>query len=94
MFRNIIRKSLRLKSKILEMERRHGKNQSKDFTYYSGFDLGYLKGQISILEEIMSEDEFNEFLEKEKLLINSFNNSTLRKLKRNKRSKSCYDYED
>ena len=94
---NLIRKSLRKKSKILETERRHGKNPQHNFTYHGGFDLGYLKGQISIIEEIMSEDEYNEFLEKEKLLINSFNNSNMRKLKRlqiNKISKGCYDYED
>ena len=81
---NLIRKSLRKKSKILEMERRHGKNPQHNFTYHGGFDLGYLKGQISIIEEIMSDDEFNEFLEKEKLLIGSFNNSRIRKIKREK----------
>ena len=84
MFRNIVRKALRIKFKILEMERRHGKNAHHNFTYYGGFNLGYLKGQISIIEEIMSDDEFNEFLEKEKLLISSFNNSRIRKIKREK----------
>ena len=83
---NLIRKALRIKGKILEMERRHGKNPHHNFTYHGGFDLGYLKGQISIIEEIMSEDEFNEFLEKEKLLISSFNNSRIRKIKRLKRN--------
>ena len=82
--KNLIRKALRIKGKILEMERRHGKNPHHNFTYYGGFDLGYLKGQISIIEEIMSEDEFNKFLEKEKLLISSFNNSRIRKIKREK----------
>ena len=82
--KNLIRKALRIKGKILEMERRHGKNPHHNFTYYGGFDLGYLKGQISIIEEIMSEDEFSEFLEKEKLLISSFNNSRIRKIKREK----------
>ena len=79
---NLIRKALRIKGKILETERRHGKNPHHNFTYHGGFDLGYLKGQISILEEVMSEEEFQEFLEKEKNLINSFNNSVLRKIKR------------
>lgn len=73
MFRDIVRQGLRIKGKILEMERRHGKNPTEKFTYWGGFDLGYLKGQLSILEDVMSEDEFEEFLEKEKLLINSFN---------------------
>ena len=82
--KNLIRKALRIKGKILETERRHGKNLHHNFTYHSGFDLGYLKGQISIIEEIMSEDEFNKFLEKEKLLISSFNNSRIRKIKREK----------
>ena len=79
---NLIRKALRIKGKILEMERRHGKNPHYNFSYHAGFDLGYLRGQISILEEVMSEEEFQEFLEKEKNLINSFNNSVLRKIKR------------
>ena len=84
--KNLIRKALRIKGKMLEMERRHCKNPHHNFTYHGGFDLGYLKGQISILEEVMTEDEFEEFLEKEKSLISSFNNSTLRKLKRLKRN--------
>ena len=98
---NLIRKALRIKGKILEMERRHGKNPHHNFTHHGKFDLGYLKGQISIIEEIMSEDEFNVFLEKEKKLISSFNNSTLRKLKRLKRNekqkrwnKEYLEYED
>lgn len=92
---NLIRRALRIKSKILEIERRHGKNPHHNFTYWGGFDLGYLKGQLSILEDVMSEDKFEEFLEKEKLLIHSFNNSTLRKLKRDKRNeKQKRWYED
>lgn len=83
---NLIRRALRIKSKILETERRHGKNPHHNFSYHGGFYLGYLKGQISILEDVMSEDEFEEFLEKEKSLIQSFNNSTLRKIKRDKRN--------
>ena len=75
MFRNIVRKALRIKFKILETERSHGKNPHHNFTYHGGFDLGYLKGQLSIIEEVMSEDEFSVFLEKEKILINSFNKS-------------------
>ena len=73
--KNLIRKALRIKGKILETERRHGKNPHHNFTYHGGFDLGYLKGQLSILEDVMSEDEFSVFLEKEKILINSFNKS-------------------
>ena len=73
--KNLIRKALRIKFKILETERRHGKNPHHNFTYHGGFDLGYLKGQLSILEDVMSEDEFSVFLEKEKILINSFNKS-------------------
>ena len=84
--KNLIRKALRIKGKILEMERRHGKNPHHNFSYYGGFDLGYLVGQLSILEDVMSEDEFEEFLEKEKSLIQSFNNSVLRKTKRDKRN--------
>ncbi len=83
---NTIRKALRIKGQILEMLKRHGKNPTENFTYWGGFDLGYLKGQISILEDVMSEDEFDKFLEKEKSLIQSFNNSTLRKIKRDKRN--------
>lgn len=83
---NLVRKAIKIQSKILETERRHGKTPPENFTYYGGFNLGYLKGQISILEEVMSEDEFEEFLEKEKYLIKSFNNSTLRKVKREKRN--------
>ena len=67
MYKNTVRGALRIKKKILEMERRHGKNPMEKFTYWGGFDLGYLKGQLSILEDIMTEDEFNEFLEAEKL---------------------------
>lgn len=97
MFRNIVRKALRIKGKILETDRRHGKNRGTYFSYYGGFDLGYLVGQLSILEDVMTEDEFKDFQEKEKLLILSFNNSTLRKLKRekiNKILKRRYEYED
>lgn len=88
MFRDIVRQGLRIKSKILEIERRHGKNPHHNFTYWGGFDLGYLKGQLSILEDVMSEEEFEEFLEKEKSLIQSFNNSVLRKAKRDKRNET------
>lgn len=49
---NLIRKALRIKGKILETERRPGKNPHHNFTYCGGFDLGYLKGQISILEDV------------------------------------------
>lgn len=90
---NYVRKALRIQSKILETKRRHGKNPIENFTYWGGFDLGYLKGQISILEDVMSEYEFSKFLEKEKYLIKSFNNSTLRKLKRLKRNEKS-QYED
>ena len=44
MFRDIVRQGLRIKSKILETERRHGKNPHHNFSYWGGFDLGYLKG--------------------------------------------------
>ena len=80
--KNIVIGALRTKSKILQTETRHGKNPHNNFTYWGGFDLGYLKGQLSILEDVMSEDEFNNFLEAEKLLISSFNNSKVRKMKR------------
>ena len=63
----------------------------KNFTYYGGFDLGYLKGQLSILEYVMSEDEFEEFLDAEKLLIQSFNKNKIRKLKRDKRNEKQYE---
>jgi hypothetical protein len=98
---NLIRKALRIKGKILETESRHGKYPHLNFSYYGGFDLGYLRGQISILEEVMPEDEFECFLEKEKKLISSFNNSTIRKIKRDKRNekqkrwnKEYLEYED
>ena len=97
MYKNIVIGALRIEGKIIEMERRHGKNPIYNFTYHGGFDLGYLKGQLSILEEVMSEEEFECFLEKEKFLISSFNNSTLRKIKRdkiNKIQKRRYEYED
>lgn len=83
---NLKRKALRIRNMILEIERRHGKNPHHNFTYWGGFDLGYLKGQISILEEVTTREEFKDFLEKEKSLIYSFNNKTLRKLKRDKRN--------
>lgn len=91
--KNLVISALRLKNKILVMQKRHGKNPMEKFTYWGGFDLGYLKGQLSILEDVMTEDEFEEFLEAEKLLISSFNNSTVRKLKRDKRNeKKKYKY--
>ena len=91
MFRDIVKRGLKIKSKILELERKHGKNPMKIFTYYGGFDLGYLKGQLSILEDVMSEDEFEECLDAEKLLIQSSNKNKIRKLKRDKRNEKQYE---
>lgn len=66
--KNPVRSALRIRNMITEIEKRHGENQFERFTYWGGFDLGYLKGQISVIEEIMTEEEFQEYLEAEKHL--------------------------
>lgn len=66
--KNPVRSALRIRNMITEIEKRHGENQAERFTYWGGFDLGYLKGQLSVIEEMMSEEEFQEYLEAEKHL--------------------------
>ncbi len=90
--KKLVRRALKIKGEILVIQKRHGKNPMKNFSYYGGFDLGYLKGQLSILEDVMTEDEFDEFIEGEKLLISSFNNSEVRKMKREEKEKKKYKY--
>jgi hypothetical protein len=36
------------------LEAKHKGNEEK-FTYHGGFDLGYVKGQISVLEDIIDD---------------------------------------
>ncbi|MDY3328162.1 hypothetical protein PG299_10090 [Riemerella anatipestifer] len=39
-----------LKQRIESLEEKHKGNELKDFTYWAGFDMGYLKASISSLE--------------------------------------------
>jgi hypothetical protein len=51
---NYERQLKRLTKRCKAIEKKHSGNEA-DYTYYGGFDLGYLQGQISILEEIVSD---------------------------------------
>lgn len=46
------RKLARLTARKNQLEARHKGNEEK-FTYHGGFDLGYLKGQITELEDFI-----------------------------------------
>lgn len=50
------RKIERATKRIKEMESRH-KGNEQDFTYHAGFDLGYAKGRLSVLEDLLDEEE-------------------------------------
>lgn len=51
---NYVRQLKRLKERLKVLENKHVGNEDK-YTYHGGFTLGYLKGQISILEEIVAD---------------------------------------
>jgi hypothetical protein len=48
----------RLKEQRDELESKHKGNELK-FTYWGGFDLGYLKGKISAIENILDDMQTN-----------------------------------
>lgn len=50
-----LRQLQRLKARLVELEARH-KGNELDFTYWGGFDMGYVKGQINILEDIFHDE--------------------------------------
>lgn len=50
------RRLKRLNEKKEEMETRHKGNEQK-FTYWGGFDMGYLKGKIDEIENTIEELE-------------------------------------
>jgi hypothetical protein len=51
---NYKRQLLRLKERAKAMSFKHA-GRERLYTYHGGFDLGYLQGQISILEEIVDD---------------------------------------
>lgn len=53
----IQRKVLHCQKRADELKEHHGDNPSKDFNYYGGYDLGYWKGRLSALEDILDEIE-------------------------------------
>lgn len=50
------RRLTRLRKQKDEMESRHKGNEEK-YTYHGGFDLGYLKGKITEIEDIIDDLE-------------------------------------
>ena len=50
------RKLARLIEQKDEMESKHQGNEQK-FTYWGGWNLGYVRGQISILEDVIDDLE-------------------------------------
>lgn len=44
----------RLKNKLVELEKKHLGNEL-NYTYWGGYDMGYLKGKISEIENIIDE---------------------------------------
>ena len=44
----------RLKSQRDELEREH-KGKEMSFTYHGGFSLGYIKGKITIIEDLIDD---------------------------------------
>tara|TARA_R110000868_G_scaffold20396_3_gene86379 strand:+ start:1321 stop:1494 length:174 start_codon:yes stop_codon:yes gene_type:complete len=51
---NYERQLSRLREMVLKLEEKHT-GKEMNYTYHGGFSLGYLKGQVSILEEIVSD---------------------------------------
>ena len=52
--KSIERKAERTRKMIQELEKNH-KGKEIEFTYWGGFSLGYHKGQLSILEELLDD---------------------------------------
>jgi hypothetical protein len=44
----------RLKEQLDKLQKEHGGNELK-YTYWGGYDLGYLKGKICEIEDILNE---------------------------------------
>ena len=44
----------RLKEQLDKLQKEHGGNELK-YTYWGGYDLGYLKGKICEIEDILDE---------------------------------------
>lgn len=40
-----------------ELENKHGSNPTEKYNYYGGWSLGYWKGRVSLLEELLDELE-------------------------------------
>jgi hypothetical protein len=51
---NYERQLKRLSARSEEVEKKH-KGKEAEYTYHGGFTLGYLQGQVSILEEIVAD---------------------------------------
>ena len=53
------RRLKRLKAQLKQFEERYGINKSKDatmkLTYWGGWDIGYLKGKIDVLEDLLED---------------------------------------
>lgn len=47
----------RIESKIQQLKDYHGDKPSLNFTYHAGWDLGYYQGILSVLEELIDEDD-------------------------------------
>lgn len=56
---NYKRQLKRLKEREKKFYDKHKGNES-NYTYHGGFDLGYIKGQISVLEEIIEDEKTNQ----------------------------------
>lgn len=56
-----IRQAIRLYNRIEETKKLHLGKESTDYTYWAGWSLGRDQGILSILEEHMSDKEFEEY---------------------------------
>lgn len=58
--KSVKRQHHRVLKRHIELDAKYSGNES-EYTYYGGFDAGYLVGKISILEDII--DELEEILQ-------------------------------
>ena len=52
--KRILHRVQRCKIKVKELESKH-KGNEQNYTYHGGFSLGYEKGKLEILEELLDE---------------------------------------
>jgi len=55
----------RIKQMILELEKTH---EPMEMTYWGGWEMGYLKGKLSVIEDQLTDEEYAPYAPKTEML--------------------------